>query len=219
MSAATPTPARDEERLELSLDPASAFETLLGALGEGAIVREEDDGIPRFAGVRTVVIRGRRNDSLSFMRGGWGEIKKRTETPMATVHFEPQGSGCVAQIAVEKRPAPGAAAKLVSWIVDLVSVALTIGILAYAVNNFRGLSVDWTRLALIAFGGALLYTIARQFMGSDPDDMEGPAWLRMQILAALRPTPPESEQESEPEPVQEPAAEPADEAEAERAAP
>lgn len=181
MSEAT----RQSTQMTVDGSVETTYAKILEALREGAIIRDEEDGVGRFAGVRTVVMQGRRGDRLLLMRGAWSELKKRVEDPMLVVELHAEGSQTRVELHGDPPKEPSGAEKAIHMLSDVVSVALLIGALAYAVNTIRGLGVDWPRLGMIAGGGAVLYTVAKQFMGGESEELEGAAWLRARVEAAL----------------------------------
>lgn len=179
-------PARTTEELTSAHGPEELMPLILEGLGREVIVRDEEDGVGRFAGVRPVALVRRDQLGAAFLHGPYSELKKRVEDPMLTLSIEPGDGG--SKVRLEYRPPsePSAAAKLGEFVGDVVTAALTIAVLAYAVNRFRGLDVDTTRLALIAGGGALAYGVLKRFLGGEEEQAPpGTPWLLARIRKAV----------------------------------
>jgi hypothetical protein len=156
------------------------------ALGADVIVRDEEDGLGRFAGERPIMFIGRGGKTLKLLRGSWGDLKGRVEEPMVEIRFGAEGSPLPVEVErVEKAGAePSTLGRLLG---DFVSTAILIAAAIYALNTFRGQGVDYTKMAMIVTGASALYVAAKHFFGDDEEKM-GPAdWLMARCEDAFSP--------------------------------
>jgi hypothetical protein len=150
------------KQFHVKQDREGVRHAILAALPKDAIVRSEDDAVGRFAGERIVVLDGRQHEKLMLLRGSYGTIKRRLEDPDVQVRFESTPEGTRVDIAVRVE-----ASKPVQEITgSLVSNFVSVAILIFAVNYYRGAETDPLQAGLIALGIAVVATfIGRRYSG------------------------------------------------------
>lgn len=154
-----------QSKLRLSVDIDEARQAILDELPEDTIVREEDDGVGRFAGARTLVIIGRRRERLLIFNGTYGTIKSRFENPHLDVVFDTSKSPLVVKLVREEPKPPSAAAR----IFDLLGYVATVGALLVAYYTFQKLEMDWPRIGLVALGGGIGWAAIAHYMPKRED--------------------------------------------------
>ena len=156
------------------------------ALGADLIVRDEEDGLGRFAGERPVMFIGKGGKSLKLLRGSWGDLKERVEQPMVEIRFGPEGDSM--PVEVERVEKPGAEPSAIGRAIgDFLSTAILVAAAIYALNTFRGQSIDYTKMAMIVAGASALYVAAKHFLGDDEEKMGPTDWLMARCEEAFRP--------------------------------
>lgn len=167
--------AANPQSYELDAPLEDAIGRLREALGDDVIVREEEDGLGRFAGERPIMLVGRRGESVKLLRGSWGDLKSRTEEPMVEVKLsESEGKTRVEVHRVEKAGAePSPAVRIAG---EFVSTAILIAAAIYAFNTWRGLAIDYTKMAMVVGGATTLYVVAKQFLGEE-ENLTPTEWL------------------------------------------
>lgn len=151
--------------MRLHASTADAVEAVLEALPKDAIVRDEDDGVGRFAGNRMLVIVARDRARLSMFRGTYGSIKARLETPHLDVTFAQKKKGLVVRLVPETIAEP----TLASHVGSLVGNVVTVGALVVAYFFVRRLPVDTTMTALVALAGGAAWSAIAHFMPKTTD--------------------------------------------------
>ncbi|MEM6992774.1 MAG: hypothetical protein AAF721_19825 [Myxococcota bacterium] len=152
-------------KVRLSVDIDEARQAILDALPKDAIVREEDDGVGRFAGQRTLVIVGRRRDRLLMFHGTYGDIKRRFDDPHLDVVFDTSKSKLVAKLSREVEKPPSAVARAF----DVVGYIATVAIVLVAYYTFRSIPIDTQRIGLVALGGGLAWAAIAHYMPKRAD--------------------------------------------------
>jgi len=154
-----------QSKVRLKVGLEEARQAILDALPKDAIVRDEDDGVGRFAGQRTLVIVGRKRDRLLMFHGTYGQIKGHFEEPHLDVVFDTSKERVVAKLTREEPKPPSAAAR----IFDVLGYILTVGAVVFAYHTFRGLEMDNQRVALVAVGGGLAWAAIAHYMPKRED--------------------------------------------------
>lgn len=154
------TSAPGSSKLRLAASTEDAVKAVLDALPKDAIVREEDDGIGRFAGNRLLVIVARGRARLAMFQGTYGSIKARLETPHLDVTFAQKKKGLVVRLTPETIAKPTLASHAWSFLANVV----TVGALVVAYFFVRRLPVDTTMTALVALGGGAAWSAIAHFM-------------------------------------------------------
>ena len=175
-SVAMATPARLKFRLRGSKD--EAIKAILEGLPKDTIVRDEDDGVGRFAGERTVVVTGLGRERLMLFSGTYGSIKNRLETPQLDVAFEAAADGVTARLTVEEPKRPS----IVARVVDLVGYMATVAAVVVAYHMFRSLEVDTQQTAIVSVGGGLAWAAIAHYIPKRQD-----FGLREAVTKALQP--------------------------------
>lgn len=150
----------DASELSLTVSREQALQALLDALPKDAVVRDEDDGVGRFAGQRTVAVVSRHRSRVMLFEGTWGTIKPRLDQPHVDVVFEGEGSTVVARITKEPQAPPG----IGSHLGEFVNRALTVAVLVVAYYWWKSIPIDYPMVAAIAGGGGVAWTVAAMFM-------------------------------------------------------
>ena len=151
--------------MKLSVPREDAVRAVLEGLPKDAIVREEDDGLGRFAGDRTVVIVARGRSRLLMFRATYGSIKGRLETPQLDVVFEDKKKGVLARVTPETIAKPTIASHLMGFVGNAVTVAALV--VAYFFLQKQPVDVPLT--AAIGGGGGLLWSVVAAFMPKSVD--------------------------------------------------
>lgn len=154
-----------ESELRLSASKDAAIEAIRAALPQDAIVRNEDDGIGRFAGERTLVVVGSEQGRLQMFQGSWGALKGRLDVPQLEVVLEPDSEGVVARL---KRAVPRPPT-VMSRVWDLVSQVVTVAAVVVAYHLVRSIPVDTQRTAIIAAAGGLAWSAITHFLPKRED--------------------------------------------------
>lgn len=173
--------------LTLAATKDEALQAILDALPKDAIVREEEDGIGRFAGVRVVAMIARGRKELVLSEGGQGELKPMLDkSPMeghVNVGFEPKGDGVV--VTLKRRPDKPKG--MGGHFSDFVSQGVTVAALVVGYHWFQDMVVDPTLVAGISVGGAVVWSAIAYFIPQKPkpglDDL---------VKEALKPLKPKS---------------------------
>jgi hypothetical protein len=161
-----PMAAKEQTSFHVRTSPKDAFDTVMGAMPDDAVVRGEDDGVGRFAGERILCIVGRNGDALMLFEGTWGDVKRRLEDPMLLVEFKPaQGGGAEVCLTSEASSTPGGSALVTGFLAN----AATVACLVVAFYWWRGDPIDVTRAAIISVGGGALWSAVGQFFPGAED--------------------------------------------------
>jgi hypothetical protein len=163
MARTRPSTVRSKIRLEGST--SEAIEAVIAALPKDAIVRGEDDGVGRWAGDRTLVIRGKDGDRLHMFQGGYGSIKSRLDEPEFEVVFKPGKRGLTARLRREVTPAK----TLSTHVMDLLGQMLTVAIVVIAYHIVRDLPIDRVLTGAIAAGGGTALFAFNYWRGRKPN--------------------------------------------------
>jgi hypothetical protein len=155
-------PAPTKLRIRGSRDDVIA--AIREALPKDAIVRDEDDGVGRFAGERTVVVVGRGKHKLSLFQGNWRLVKAREENPHLLVKLDDGKKGLVARLVPGKVERPTVA----SQVTGLVANAATVALVVVAYHMFRDLPIDRGQVVAIGVGGGVLWTLASRVLARKP---------------------------------------------------
>lgn len=153
-------PSDDQAELRLTGSRDDAVDAIVAALPKDAVVRNEEDGVGRFAGERTLVIVGAGKERLMLFRGTWGSMKARLEKPQLEVVLEARGDGVAAKITREPETAPG----IGSHVTDLLSQMVTVGAIVVAYHMLRSLEVDYAKVAIIAAVGGVAWSLIAHFV-------------------------------------------------------
>ncbi|MCA9711825.1 MAG: hypothetical protein KDK70_38670, partial [Myxococcales bacterium] len=172
--------SNDAVELRLTAPTDAALQALLAGLPKDAVVREEEDGVGRFAGQRTVAIVARGRARVMLFEGTWGTLKPRLDTPMVDVAFEERPSGVVARITKEPQGKPG----LGSHLGEFINRALTVAVAMVAYYWVQSLPVDYALVAGVAAGGGLAWTVLVALLPSKPQ--RGLDDVAREALAPLR---------------------------------
>ena len=151
--------------MKLAATREEAVQAVLAGLPKDAIVREEDDGLGRFAGDRFVVIVAKGRSRLLMFRATYGSIKGRLEQPQLDVVFEDKKKGVLARVTPETIPKPTIASHLMGFVGNAVTVAALV--VAYFFLQKQPVDVPMT--AAIAGGGGLLWSVVAAFMPKSVD--------------------------------------------------
>lgn len=152
--------SNDASELSLTVSQEEALQALLDAMPKDAVVRDEDDGVGRFAGERTVAIIGRRRDRLMLFEGTWGSIKPRLDHPHVDVVFEGADQGVIARLTKEPQAPPG----LGAHVGEFVNRALTVAVAVVAYYWWKSIPIDYPMIAAIAGGGGVAWTVVAMFL-------------------------------------------------------
>lgn len=166
------------ETLNVSTSPAEAVTAIRQALPEDAIVRDEDDGIGRFASERVVMLVGRGGKKLGLWRGGWRLVREREETPHLEVELADAEGGATARLVERPEEPPGLGGRAMGAVSNMVTVAAVV----VAYHLFRGLEVDVSMVAIIGVCGGLLWSVVAHFWPQQRD-----RGLRTLVREALAP--------------------------------
>ena len=154
-----------QSKVRLKVGLEEARQAILDALPKDAIIREEDDGVGRFAGQRTLVIIGRKRDRLMMFHGTYGQIKGHFEEPHLDVVFDTSKDRVVAKLIREEPKPPSAIMK----VFDVLGYVVTVGAVAVAYHMFRDIEMDNQRIALVAVGGGLGWAAIAHYMPKRED--------------------------------------------------
>lgn len=167
--------------LTLTASREDALQALLDALPKDAVIRDEDDGVGRFAGQRTVAIIGRSRNRVMLFEGGWGSIKQRLEEPRPTVDvvFEEREKGVKVRITAEPPQKTGPR----DYIYNVVNNGLVVAVAVVAYYWFKSIPIDYALVAGIGAGGGLLWTVVTAFMPTK--EVPGPDDLVRKALAPM----------------------------------
>jgi len=152
-------------KMRVAASREEAVKAVLDALPKDALVREEDDGVGRFAGNRTVVIIPRGRARLLMFQGSFGSIKSRLERPHLDVTFEEKKKGLLVRLVPETIEKP----TLGSHVGGLVGNVVTVGALVVAYFFWRSEPVDTTMTAIIAVAGGAAWSGIAYFMPTKTD--------------------------------------------------
>lgn len=150
-------------RLKVGVDEAR--QAILDALPDDALIRDEDDGVGRFAGSRTVVIVNRKRDRLMMFHGSYGSIKQRFEDPHLDVVFDTSKERVVVRLKREEARPPSAIGRAF----DVLGYVATVGIVLYAYYNFTKTEIDTQRIALVAVAGGLAWAAIAHYLPKRDD--------------------------------------------------
>jgi hypothetical protein len=170
--------ASARSKLHLAASKDEAIAALREALPKDAIVRDEDDGIGRFAGERTVMIIGEGRDQLKLYQGNWRLVKAKDDEPQLRVKFKTKGERLTVRLqrgAIEQ-PGPGAV------LMGLITNVVTVIVVVVAYHMFREIPIDKNQVGAIGIGGGVVWTAIARFWPKKPA-----AGLDDMVLAALAP--------------------------------
>lgn len=154
-----------QSKVRLSVGLDEARQAILDALPKDTIVREEDDGVGRYAGSRTLVIIGRRRERLMMFHGTYGDIKRRFEEPDLDVVFDTSKDKLAAKLVrVEAKP-PG----LVARGFDLLGYIATVAAVLVTYYMIRSIPMDNQRIGLVAVGGGIGWAAIAHYMPKRAD--------------------------------------------------
>jgi hypothetical protein len=157
--------SHEPAELRLTGSREDAVDAIVAALPKDAIVRNDDDGVGRFAGERTLVIMSPDQERLSMFRGSWGTIKTRLETPQLEVALVRRDGGLTAKLAHAPEKPPG----IGSHVTDLLSQSVTVGAVVVAYHMFQSIPMDYTKIAIIALVGGAAWSLIGHFVPKKPD--------------------------------------------------
>jgi hypothetical protein len=158
MARTRTTSVRSKLRVEGTA--SEAIDAVIEGLPKDAIVRGEDDGVGRFAGDRTLVIRDKDGDRLLMFRGSFGTIKSRLHDPQLDVLFKTGKRGVTVRLRREDTPAK----TLSTHVMDLLGQMLTVAILVIAYHIFRQIPIDrmlTAGIAVVGGGAWFAFTLLR----------------------------------------------------------
>lgn len=154
-----------QSKVRLKVGLEEARQAILDALPKDTIVREEDDGVGRFAGQRTLVIIARKRDRLMMFHGTYGQIKGHFEEPHLDVVFDTSKERVVAKLIREEPKPPSALMR----VFDVLGYVVTVGAVVVAYHMFRDIEMDNQRIALVAVGGGLAWAAIAHYMPKRED--------------------------------------------------
>ena len=67
----------------------------------------------------------------------------------------------------------------------------------YAFNRIRGTAIDYTKMAMVDAGATTVYVIAKQFLGTDEENMGAADWLMSRVDHAFGEGDSDSDSDSE----------------------
>ncbi len=149
MSPAEPT------ELSLQASREDALQAVLAALPEDAVVRDEDDGVGRFAGLRSVAIIAMGRKRLMLFEGTWGELKGRLEEPQVDVVFGGEADAATVRISKTPDKQPG----LGSHVGNFLNQAITVAALIVGYHFVRSIPVDYAFVAGVSVAGGLAWSV------------------------------------------------------------
>lgn len=164
--------------LRVTGSPQDAIAAIKEALPDDAIVRDEDDGVGRFAGDRVVMLIGIDGNRLMMARGSWRRMKDLEDKPELDITIEETKDGC--KVRMKAAEAPKATVQSHAW--SVVSNGATVAMVVVAYHMFQDLEIDVALVAGMSAGGGVLFTAVSHFWPKKKD--EG---LAKTVRAALRP--------------------------------
>ena len=181
-------PAMPSAELKLTGSKDEALDAIVAALPKEAIVRDEDDGVGRFAGERTLAIVGQGRERVLLFRGSWGALKTRLDKGQVEVAFETREGGVTAKITREPQQPPGASAHLTNF----VSQMITVGAIVVAIHLWQSIEIDYGKVAIIAAIGAAAWSLIAHFVPKKEDrGLEGLVRDALGPMTTKAPTPAE----------------------------
>ncbi|MCA9648465.1 MAG: hypothetical protein H6712_11480 [Myxococcales bacterium] len=186
--------------LRLAATKEEALQAILAELPKLAIVRDEEDGVGKYAGVRTVAILGTDRDRLLLFDDAFANIKSRLDADriegQVEVSLQQVPQGTVARIK-EQPVAPRGAAGLV---MDFVQNGITVAAVYAGYHWIKSIPIDYAMLAGVGAGGGAVWTALAVTLGKrggkGKKEDEGLASL---VRRGLRPLQAEDEDEDESE--------------------
>jgi hypothetical protein len=151
--------------LKLTATRDEAIDAIVAALPKESIVRDEDDGVGRFAGERVLLIVGHAKERLLLFRGSWGTLKARLDKPQLEVAFGRRDDTVTATLTQEPPQPP----TLGSHVTNLASQMITIGAVVVAYHMFQSIPVDYSKVAIIAAVGSVAWSLIGHFVPKKPD--------------------------------------------------
>lgn len=149
------SPRISELRLRGSIE--EAVQAILDSLPKLAIVRDEDDGVGKYAGQRTVVIVGTGRERLLLFDDSFGNIRPRLDKGQVEVSFRTDEDGTVvARIESEPVSPPGPG----TYVMDVVQNGITVAAVMAGYYWLRSMPMDYTLLAGVGLGGGVVWTVA-----------------------------------------------------------
>lgn len=145
--------SREGSEFQLSVAKDEAFEAVLGALPKDAVVRDDDDGVGRFAGPRTVAVIGIGRRRISLYEGTWGVVKGQLDDPPLEVEFEERDEGVTVRI----KKAPEKKRGLGSYLSDILGQMVTVAAIVVAYHFVRSIPIDKAWVAGISAVGGLAW--------------------------------------------------------------
>lgn len=153
-------------KLRLTASKEDAIAAIRASLPDDAIVRDQDDGIGRFAGERVVMLIGAGGAHLMMSRGNWRLMKTLEESPQLDITIEETKGGCTVELmlAEPKQATLGTHAR------SVLSNGVTLAVLVVAYHMYQDLEVDPATVAAISLGGGALWTAVAHFWPTKRDD-------------------------------------------------
>lgn len=142
--------------LRLAATKEEAIQAVLAALPDLAIIRDEEDGVGKYAGQRTVVLVGADRDRLLLFDDTFGNIRPRLDKGQVELELEEVAQGTIARIKAEPVPPKGAG----GYVMDVVQNGITVAAVVAGYHWFRSIPIDYTMLAAIGVGGGVAWTVA-----------------------------------------------------------
>jgi len=155
-----------QSKVRLSVGVDEARQAILDALPKDAIVREEDDGVGRFAGQRTLVILGRSADRMLLFHGTYGAVKRHFEDPHLDVVFDTSKSRVVAKLIRQAPASPSAVARFF----DVAGYIGAVAAVLFAYYSIRSIPFDNQRIALVAGIGGIAWALVANALPKSDDE-------------------------------------------------
>lgn len=176
------SPRISELRLRGSIE--QAVQAILDSLPKLAIVRDEDDGVGKYAGQRTVVIVGTGRERLLLFDDSFGNIRPRLDKGQVEVSFRTDDDGTVlARIESEPVSPPGPA----TYVMDVVQNGITVAAVMAGYYWLRSMPMDYTLLAGVGLGGGVVWTVATLALARKGDGKAEDKGLIALVPKALAP--------------------------------
>lgn len=168
--------------LRLAATKEEAIQAILAELPDLAIVRDEEDGVGKFAGQRTVVVVGTDRDKLMMFDDTFGNIKPRLDKGQLEVELEEVPQGTIARITAETAPPKGP----MGHVMDVVQNGIAVAAVYAGYHWWKSLPIDYTMLAAIGAGGGVVWTAAAVMLaGKGSKEPQGLPALVPRALAPL----------------------------------
>lgn len=165
-------------KLRITGSKDDAMAAIREALPDDTIVRDQDDGVGRFAGERVVMLIGTGADRLMMSRGNWRLMKTLEDAPQLEITFRTTAAGCT--VSMKAAEAEKTTAGSLLW--STLTNALTVAALIVAYHMFQDLELEPARVAGLSLGAGVFWTAAAHYWPRKRDD-----GLDKAVRAALRP--------------------------------